>query len=396
MGTAVISEGKPVKAMDGVEDYGWKASKLTDGLNLIGEVEKNHEALLLRKTFDLKKDIKSARAYISGLGYYELYLNGTKVGDHVLDPGFTDYTKRVLYTSYDVTPYLEESINAIGVMLAGGWYDLPTPDAWGFQVAPWNAPPKLLLKIIVEFTDGTKQFINSDHSWKVTTEPIVFSCVRGGETYDANKTKPGWNKKEYDDHSWQAVKVVPAPTGKLVSQQNPPIRKVKEIKPISVSEPSPGVYVYDMGVNMAGWVRFSLSAPKGVLISILHNEHLNEGGSVRFGPHTWWHYGPYQTDKYIFQGEGKETYEPRFTYHGFRYMQITGLPTKPKLEDLIGIHVNTDPQTAGKFSCSNKDINKVQELILRTQLNNLHSIPTDDPNQWAQRRNIYTVFRCGS
>lgn len=381
LGGVVLSEGKQVVAMDGVENSGWNANKLTDGFNLIGEVEKNHEALLLRKTFNLNKNIKSARIYISGLGYYELYINGTKVGDHVLDPGFTDYTKRVQYTSYDVTDYLRESTNAIGVMLAGGWYDLPTPDAWGFQVAPWSAPPKLLMNMIVEFMDGTNQIIDSDQSWKVSTGPIVFSCVRGGETYDANKEKPGWNTKEYDDHSWTAAKVVPPPTGKLVSQQNPPIRKVKEIKPISISEPKPGIYVYDMGVNMAGWVRFSLSAPQGATVSLLHNEHLNEDGTVRFGPHTWWHYGPYQTDRYIFKGEGEETYEPRFTYHGFRYVQITGLPTKPKLQNLVGIQVNTDPQPVGEFSCSNEDINKVQELILRTQLNNLHSIPTDCPHR---------------
>lgn len=377
----IVSLGAKAQTFDSIEKFGWSKNKLTDGLNLLGEVEKNHEALLLRKEISFDKKILSAKAYICGLGYYELSINGAKVGDHLLDPGFTDYTKRALYVVYDITPFLNQPNNCIGVILGGGWYDLATPDAWGYHVASWNAPPKLLLNIIIDYTDGSRNIIASDKTWKIAKGPIIFNCVRGGETYDATREQGGWNLPGYDDTLWSTATIVPAPKGKLVSQQSPPIRAVKQIKPISVQEPKPGVYVYDLGVNMAGWVRLEATGTLQDTINLLYNERLNDDGTVMLGPHAWWHYGPYQTDKYIFSGKGKEIFQPRFTYHGFRYVQIRGLKSKPKLEDLMGVQVNTDPDRAGNFLCSNSDINIVQELIIRTQLNNLHSIPTDCPHR---------------
>lgn len=376
------SLNKPVSAFDSNEGWGWSSNNLTDGLNLANEEEREgHEALLLRKETEIIKKIHSATAYICGLGYYEININGKKVGDHVLDPGFTDYSKEVLYVTYDVTDYFKKGGNCIGIILGGGWYDPATPDVWGFHTAPWVAPPRVLLNVALEFADGTQTVIASDESWKVTTGPIVFNSIRGGENYDARKEKPGWNLPGYDDTGWDAVKLVSPPAGKLVSQQLPPIRATQLITPVSLTEPLPGVYVYDLGVNIAGWARFSMRGESGDTILLFYNEQLNPDGTVLYGPHSWWTYGQYQTDKFISGGKGLEIFEPRFTYHGFRYVQINGLKNKPVLGDLKGVWVHTDPDRAGEFSCSNPDINKIQELILRTQLDNLHSIPTDCPHR---------------
>jgi alpha-L-rhamnosidase len=185
----------------------------------------------------------------------------------------------------------------------------------------------------------------------------------------------------YQDSGWQPAKVVSPPQGQLVSQQLPPIRATMKISPVKMTEPLPGVFVYDLGINIAGWVRFRIHAEKGDTIILFHNEQLKPDGTVLCGPHSWWTYGPYQTDKFISGGKDAEIYEPHFTYHGFRYIQVNGMKKKPLLTDLEGIMVHTDPDQAGEFSCSNPDINKVQELIIRTQLNNLHSIPTDCPHR---------------
>ena len=371
---------KAALALDSQDGAGWSVKNLTDGQDLINE-EEGHEALLFRKETQLNRKIHSATAYICGLGYYELNINGKKVGDHLLDPGFTDYSKEVLYATYDVTHDLKIGNNCIGVILGGGWHDPGTPDVWGFHLAPWVAPPKLLFNLIIEYLDGTKSVIASDKTWKVSTGPIVFNSIRGGEYYDARLEKPGWNLPGYNDSGWSGSMLVSAPAGKVVSQQIPPIRATALISPVSLTQPLPGVYVYDLGVNMAGWAKFRISAPKGDTIRLFYNEQLTPDGTVLYGPHAWWTYGDYQTDKFISGGKGEEIFEPHFTYHGFRYIQVNGLKHKPSLDDLKGVWVHTDPVPAGAFSCSNPDINKVQELIIRTQLNNLHSIPTDCPHR---------------
>jgi alpha-L-rhamnosidase len=376
-----VALNKAAKSSDSQEGHGWGIDKLTDGLNLIGESEVNHEALYLRKESEIGKPVQAATAYISGLGYFELYVNGGRVGDHKLDPGFTDYTRTALYVAHDITEMVKTGRNTLGIILGGGWYNVATPDAWGYHSAQWNSPPKVLIDVVIDYRDGTREIISSGETWEYSTGPVIFNCVRGGEVYDARKEMPGWNLAGFDDSSWRKARVVHPPAGKLVSQKQPPIRATKTITPVGLTEPVPGVYVFDLGVNISGWAKMEISGERGDTVSLFLCEHLNPDGTVRFGPHAWWHYGPYQTDKFICSGKGKELYEPRFTYHGFRYVQVEGLKNKPALDDLNGIWVHTDPQTAGEFECSNQDINKMQELILRTQLNNLHSIPTDCPHR---------------
>ena len=347
----------------------------------IGGTDRSHAAVLLRKEMALAKPVKRATATLCGLGYYELYLNGAKVGDHVLDPGFTDFSKRVLYVTYDVTEQLKQGANAIGVLLGNGWYHLGVPDLFGFERAPWTAPPKLRFQLTVEMADGSTETIVSDESWKCSTGAITFNCVRAGETIDAREDKPGWKLAGYDASAWKPALRVAPPAGRLVSQQHPPIRLRRHISPVRLTEPKPGVYVFDLGVNISGWARLRTSGPRGRKITLHYNEVLNTDGTVNVRALSSHTVGRFQTEEFILKGEGVEVFEPSLTYHGFQYVQVTGLAQKPTRDDLTGCLVTTDPAPAGEFSCSNPRVNLVQEMIVRTQLNNMHGIPTDCPQR---------------
>jgi alpha-L-rhamnosidase len=280
-----------------------------------------------------------------------------------------------------VTAALRRGPNALGVILGGGWFNLATPDLFGFEKAPWSASPRLLCQLEIEFADGTTRTVVSDGSWKWSTGAITFNGVRGGETIDARLDRPGWSQAGDDGNAWQPAVEVEPPAGKLVSQQHPPIRATAAFRPLKLTEPQPGVYVFDLGINIAGWARLATRGPRGTKVTLNYNERLNPDGTVNVQNLTSHTYGRFQTDEYILKGDGLETFEPRFTYHGFRYVQVTGLAEKPTLESLTGRWVTTDPETVGRFSCSNDRINRLQEVIRRTYLNNLHGIPTDCPQR---------------
>lgn len=354
----------------------------------IGAPEAGFAAPTLRREVQAKGKPVRATADICGLGYYELRINGQRVGDHVLDPGFTDYTKRVLYVTYDVTEHFQAGLNAVGAILGGGWYHLPAGDLFGFHKAPWTAPPKLLLDIDLEFADGTHQAIVSDASWRWCTGPIVFNSLRAGETIDAREDKPLWDQPGFRDDEWKSVQVLQAPAGRLVAQSHPPIRATGSRPAVSISEPRSGVYVFDFGENISGHVRFKASGAAGQEVTLLSNEKLAADGTVDMlhcASHTS---GRFQTETFILSGRGVDTFEPRFTYHGFRYVEVRGLTHRPRPEDLTGIWVHTDPEVAGDFACSDQTINAIQKMLVRTQLNNLHGIPTDCPQRekmgWLQ------------
>jgi alpha-L-rhamnosidase len=310
-----------------------------------------------------------------------LELNGRKVGDDVLDPGFTDFNRRVLYRTYDVTGALRRGPNVVGAVLGGGWFNLATADLFAFERAPWSASPRMICQIHLEFADGTSQTVVSDQSWKWSTGAITFNCVRGGETIDARADKPGWSLPGYDDSAWRGAVTVAAPGGKLVSQQHPAIRATASIRPVSLTQPKPGVYVFDLGLNIAGWASLNTRGPRGSRVQLEHNERLNPDGTLDTRNLTSHTRGRFQTAEFVLKGEGLETFEPRFTYHGFRYVQVTGLAEPPTLDTLTGHWVTTDPEPAGEFTCSDPRINKLQEVIVRTFLNNLHGIPTDCPQR---------------
>jgi len=347
-----------------------------------GESLDPEPAPLLRKAFELNQPVRSARAYVCGVGYYELYLNGRKVGDHVLDPGYTRYDRRCLYVTYDVTSQLKQGANAVGAILGNGWYNQHATDVWDFHKAPWRGRPALLLQIHVEFADGSSQVIVSDGSWKVSSGPIVFDGIRNGESYDARLEKSGWDSPGYDDGDWAPAAEVAGPRGQLTAQFSPPMRVTKTITPVSVKQVEGGDWVFDMGQNMAGWAQLLVSGPAGTKITLRYGETLDENGKVdteRLA--VFAKSGEFQTDTYILKGQGQEIWEPRFVYHGFQFVQVSGFPGTPTVDNLRGRVVHTSFERCGAFACSNELLNKVHNNTVWSYIGNFHSIPTDCPHR---------------
>jgi len=343
-------------------------------------------APLLRRAFTIEGKIKQARAYICGLGYYELHINGKKIGDHLLDPAYTRYDKRALYVTYDVTEALRRGSNAVGVILGNGWYNVQTKAVWDFHEAPWRAAPKLLMQLRVEYADGRVETIVTDGYWKTSVGPILFNSIYGGETYDARAEKPGWDTADYDDADWAAAEVVSGPGGKLVAQMMPPIKADRTLKPVKLTEPKPGVYVFDTGQNLAGFAELRLRGGGGARVVMKYGERLGEDGLLdradiqqhvmRVDTNQ-----QFQTDTFFPRGEGRETWHSRFTYHGFQYVEVTGLPPKPTLASLRGVFIHSAVPEAGEFECSNSLLNKIWRAGRWAYLSNLQGIPTDCPHR---------------
>jgi len=359
----------------------WKA-KWICAYNAGTDIETSIPAPLLRKSFQLDKKIRKARVYICGLGYYELYINGVKIGDDVLSPAFTKYDSTVLYNTYDVLDSLAPGENVVGVILGNGWYNPFTEEVWNHRQSPWRDHPKLLFQMHVTFEDGEEITLVSDRSWKVSDGPIIFDGLRNGEFYDARREKDGWSKPGYDDSEWKHALIAKAPGGLLRSSQLPPIRITGTIKPVSLKEVQSGVWVYDLGQNISGWAKIKVSGPKGTEITLKYAEKIKDDGSLdQSNIDIYIKSGECQTDKYILKGEGVEEWEPRFTYHGFQYVQVTGFPGTPALDSLVGRVVHTDLESRGEFECSNVLLNSIQKCARWSTLTNYHGIPTDCPHR---------------
>lgn len=339
-------------------------------------------APLLRREFDVAKRVRRATAHVSGLGYFELSLNGRRVGDHQLDPKNTRYDKRVLYVTHDVTDQVRRGRNALGVMLGNGWYNYHNKNAWDFDTAPWRARPALLLQLEIEYTDGTTQTVVSDGTWKHATGPVVFDAMLAGETYDARLERPGWDQPGHDDAAWAAARVVAAPKGRVTAQMIPPIRAVRTIKPVKMTEPKPGVFLFDFGQNMAGTFRLTVRGPAGADVKIETAELLNKDGSLNASNiNTFSKSYPFQTYHYILKGRGAESWRPRFMYDGFQYAQVSGFPGRPSPASIEAIVEHTDLPAAGSFACANELLNRIQHCTWWSFVNNFHGHPTDCPNR---------------
>ena len=378
---ANVALGRPVTARQSYEGSGWGLAYVTDGRRLAGEDASSDgsadAAILLRKEFHLPARPRRAVARVCGLGYGELYVNGRKIGDAVLDPAFTDYTKRVCYRTFDVTDSLSRGGNALGVILGNGWYHLVTADAFGDENAPWTAPPKLLLELELTGADGATRFIHTDATWRWSPGPLTFNCVRGGETHDYRLDQPGWASPGFDDTRWKPAMAVPAPAGRLVPQAIPPVRVTDLIRPVKLTQPRPGVYVYDLGVHIPGYARLFTSGPAGTRVTLDFDENLNPDGTITtktLNSHT---HGRYQVGEMLLSGRDRDVFEPRFTYHGFRYIQVRGLARSPRLGDLVGCRVHTDLASAGDFACSSDTVNRIHAACRFALLNCLHSIQTE-------------------
>ena len=370
----------------------------------IAAFDKDISSPLFRRDFALDKEITRARVYVSGLGYYELHINGEKVGDHVLDPGTTYYNDdqpfelraRVLYVTYDVTGLLKTGQNTLGVMLGHGWYsaeaDIPPSPS---HRTPYGDRPVLILQMNIELADGECQCIVTDDTWKTAAGPIVYNDYNNGETYDARLETPGWDAPGYDDSNWRTPLAMEPPNGVLRAQMLPPIKVMKTIKPVGILKPDEDVHVYDFGQDFTGWAQLRVKGPRGTkvrlkyAVNVYDDNRLNTRSSAYncpdseeayrqgIGRQGGVHHCARQTDIYILKGEGVEVWEPRFTLHGFRYVEVTGFPGEPMLENLEGRFVCSAVETSGEFSCSNALINQIHRNACWTFLSSLQSIPQD-------------------
>ncbi|MFC1552558.1 glycoside hydrolase family 78 protein [Candidatus Latescibacterota bacterium] len=338
-------------------------------------------APMFRKTFPLYNVPISSRAYISGLGYYELYINGVKIGDHVLDPALTPYDHRVLYATYDISDYLIEGTNSIGIILGNGFYNMSIPAWGGFQNIEWRNRPTVKCQIDVRMNEGSRKTVVTDESWKVTDGPIRFDGVLNGETYDARREIPGWDTTEFDDSDWADAVVVPGPAGKLTAQMIPPVKVMQSITPVSVTEPKPGRFVFDMGQNMAGKAQLTVSGPAGTKVVMGYGERLYDDGTLDTEESERGVQGRFQTDEYILKGDGVEVWEARFAYHGFQYVEVTGYPGTPSTETLTAHVIHTSFENAGTFECSNELFNKIHECTRWSYISNFMGNPTDCPQR---------------
>jgi len=344
---------------------------------------------LLRKAFTLNTQVKRATVHVCGLGYYELYLNGKKVGDHVLDPGTTHYHNdqpmelgsRVLYVTYDVTDQLMAGANALAVMLGHGLYSAEKdvqPSPSGRE--PYGDRPRVILQMNVELADGSRFSVATDPTWKASSGPTTYNDYCHGETYDARLEKSGFSTPGYSDSDWAPASELPRPSGRMVAQMLPPIRVMETLKPVRLLHPKEGVCVYDFGQNFSGWTRLRVRGPKGATVTIRHGACVYEDGSLDARSNLYsldcTHIAR-QTETYILKGEGEEVWEPRFTMHGFRYAEVTGLPGPPTLENLEGRHARSSVETIGRFVCSNDLINRIHRAACWTLMSSMQSYPQD-------------------
>lgn len=341
----------------------------------------------LRKEFEAKGKIKRARLHASGLAYAELSLNGKKLGGaSERDPGYTNYDKRVLYVTHDVTKDIKSGKNCLGAILGTGWYDVHDRATWRFEKAPWRDRPRMRVLLDIEYADGTSETVVSDSSWKTSSGPIISDGIYSGEVYDARLEMPNWNKVGFKDDAWSSATKLSAPKGSLAPLTCPPVVVSQTIKPKSITEPKPGVYVLDFGQNFSGHVRLKLKGEAGSKVTMRYSERIDKTGMVQRSEIDVYMnketpIQPFQTDVYICKGQGQETWEQRFSYEGFQYVEVTGFPGKPTLENFEGRFAHTDVSSAGEFSCSSELFNKIQHATRYAYYSNAQNIPTDCPQR---------------
>lgn len=337
----------------------------------ISEASKeNAAAPLFRRDFSVSGKIKRATAYVYGLGWYEFFLNGTKVGDQVLAPPNSHYERVNLYDTFDVTRLLRQNGNAVGVMLGGGYDSIYS--RWGWK---WEKSKRFILQIRVDLEDGSHQEIVSDRHWRSHEGPITACGIYSGEQYDALKEQSGWSTFGFNDRDWSEVIETDSPGGSLVANTMPPLRVTQTISPVNITEPRPRIFVADMGQNFAGWVRIHMQGRRGDSVRLRYSELIDSAGMID----PWTNRKAQATDIYVFKGSGIERYEPRFTYHGFRFVEVIGPRKKPTADMIEGRVVHADFTDEGSFASSNATLNRVAQNFRWSMTSNFMSIPTDCP-----------------
>jgi len=377
----------------------WKAKWISDQRALPTKDEDFYKETpnpLLWKEIKLKKEVKSARLYIAGLGYSIAYINGQRVGDHMLDMPWTQFGKQVMYNTFDVTSMLRKGENAVGVMLGNGWYN-PMPikmfQRWNLRDYLTIGKPCLKAQLRITLSDSSTQTIVTNESWKTGDGPILKNSVYLGELYDARLELKGWTEATFDDSNWQNAKLEAGPKGQLIARYMPPVRATKILKPVKMTEPKPGVYLFDFGQNFAGAPRLKVKGAAGTKVTLRGGEDIHADGTLNFLTvitgqlKAMWNLkggpgcpdDPMMVNTYILKGEGDEVFTPEFTFSSFRYLEVSGFPGKPDLNSVEGLRMNTDLQETGGFECSNTMFNRIQEMVKWTFLNNVFSVQSDCP-----------------
>lgn len=382
---------------------GWQAMDFDDGAWVPAKVmghygEASYEAvgdrlpsrsIALRKDFEARGDIVRANVFASGLGVYQLFLNGQRVGHDELAPGWTHFKKHVLYQAYDVTNLVREGDNALGMLLGNGWWGGCMAGAWK------DGNLRAIVQLEITYANGEKDTIVTDETWHGTESPILSDSIYNGEVYDARLEMTGWKVPGFDASAWRSASLSDQPMDTLTAHLGPGIEVMEEISPISVSELKPGVFIFDFGQNAAGRTRLKVKGEAGTSVQIRHAEVLNPDGTLQ----TQILRGAKCTDTYILKGGDEEVWEPAFTYRGYRYAEVTGYPGTPAKDALTFrvMHANT-PQI-GEFTCSEDIINRVQKNIVWGARSNFYSVPTDCPQRderlgWTGDMQLFLPAAC--
>lgn len=365
------------------ENADWQAKWITD------DKDKEYEpAPMFRKGFMVDKPVKQARLYVSAAGYYEMFLNGKRVGENFLDPGYTHFDKRNLYVTHDVTSLLQKGDNAVAAVLGNGWYNEQSVAVWNFHEARWRDRPRLLCELRIDYEDGTQQTLSSDASWKTACGPYTYNNIYSGDRYDARLEPEGWKLASFDDSAWQTAVEVATPSALLVAQEMPGIHVTEELKPVSMKAFSDRLYVYAFPKNIAGLCRLKVKGEAGTHITLKHGELLKKDGRLEQGNINVYYHPVkpgevFQMDEYYLKGIGEEEiFVPSFAYHGFQYVEVeSDKPVKLSEESLTALFLHTDLKPVGSFSCSNETLNKIWNATMQAYRSNLHSIPTDCPQR---------------
>jgi len=340
------------------------------------------KSIMLRKPVSINKAIKKATVYISGLGHYELLINGTKIGNSEFAPLWSDYEKTVYYNTFEFKDQLQQGENVFGVTLGNGMYNVTGDRYIKFLVS--FGPPTLFMKVKLEYEDGSEELIRSDDKWKWTESPITFNCIFGGEDYDANLEHAGWDKPEFNDKNWKPVVVQEAPKGKLSAQMTTPVKIQKQYEVKETYEPVDGVYVMDMGQNLSGFPSIKVKGEKGQVVRLIVGEHMKGDSTVGQGRTGGPHY--YQ---YTLKGEGEEEWQPKFSYYGYQFIQVENAnvpgkdnhPDWPTIVDIKSNFIYNDLDVIGGFESSNDIFNQAHILINNAIKSNMHAVFTDCPHR---------------
>lgn len=365
-----------------MDQHNWKGHWISDTHDY-----KLKPAPYFRKAFNTKKQILSARVYISVAGLYELSINGERIGDHRLDPTYTRFDRRNLYVTHDVTTNLRQGENVLGVLLGNGWYNHQSTAVWYFDQAPWRARPKFCMDLRITYADGSEETVSTGSDWQTALSPVIFNSIYTAEHYDARLEQAGWDSPGFKPEGWRNAMPTNAPSQNVTAQVLHPIRHVTEIPAVSMTRQGEKTWLFDFGRNMAGVTRINVSGAEGTTIRLKHTERLDENGKADLS-NIDVHYrptddsDPFQTDIFILRGEGEERFMPRFNYKGFQYVEVSSdQPLELTKESLTAYFMHSDVPPSGNVRSSNTTLNRAWEAANASYLSNLFGYPTDCPQR---------------